>query len=140
MTAPSPDPCSAARTIVVALATGVSLSCVDSVQPQVNCTEIGCSSGLFVQLATAPAGAVKIEIVGSGPGSATYVFDCTASTCPSSAFFRSYFGADPLIRVTTSAGVKETQFHGVTYTVSHPNGTGCPPTCKHGSVTVPVPA
>ena len=123
------------RTIAM---TGVLLGC-DALDPKI-CTEIGCSSGLTVQLASTPVGAYSVEIVTSPvAGGATYKFSCPGTSTCGPAFFESYLGTSPLIRVTSSAGTKDTQLSDVAYTTGQPNGKGCPPVCTSATVTVPIP-
>lgn len=107
-------------------------------EPKV-CTLIGCTDGLTVALATRPAGAFRIEL--RVPGVATpYVFDCPdPARCASGALFEELTPEAATVTVTTARGsvVREVR---PTYTTSRPNGDDCPPVCRQGTVTVPIPA
>ena len=102
------------------------------------CTLIGCSSGLTVSLAQAPAGAYRIEVF-SSPNGPHYVYDCAnAAQCGTTTMFTDYTPESVTIRVTTSAGTRE-QTAQPTYNVGRPNGPNCGPECKQAQVTVALP-
>jgi hypothetical protein len=103
------------------------------------CTLIGCSSGLTVQLAAAPAGAYRIEVF-SSPSGPHYVWDCgDAAQCGTTAMFTDFTPTSVTIRVTTSAGTRE-QTSQPAYNTSRPNGPNCEPTCTQATVTVALPS
>ena len=110
----------------------------EALDPKV-CTLIGCTDGLTVALATRPAGAFRIELRVPGVP-APYVYDCPdPSRCASSALFEELTPESATVTVTTARGsvVREVR---PTYTTSRPNGDDCPPVCRQGTVTVPLPA
>ena len=103
------------------------------------CTLIGCTSGLTVTLATRPAGAFRIELRVPGVA-APYVFDCAdPAVCANGATFEEIVPETATVTVTTARGIVVREVR-PSYTTSRPNGDDCPPVCRQGTVTVPIPA
>ena len=103
----------------------------------VECTLIGCSSGLSIMLKTAPTAAYRIE-ARSGFGSGAYVYECADPKACGGAFFSDYQPASVIIKVITATGTTTTTVN-PTYEKSQPNGKRCGPTCMIAKVEVPFP-
>ncbi len=113
------------------------LSGCDLVGPD-GCTLVGCASGLTVVLAAPPAGAFRIEV--SVPGAAAaYVYDCPdPARCAPQGFFGEFTPEAATVTVTTARGRVQQEVR-PRYTTRRPNGDDCPPVCRQGAVTVPLP-
>ena len=121
--------------VLVILALAAACSNSSSQPPQV-CTQIGCESGLQVELGGAPAGPFRVEAQAAGGGAAR-VFECPAGQRCEFAFFSDFTPEEATIRViadgrTTARTVRPT------YGRVQPNGPGCPPICRQGRVRVEV--
>ena len=109
-----------------------------ALEPKV-CTLIGCSDGLTVALQSRPAGAYRIELRVPGVA-APYVYDCPdPSRCATGALFEELTPETATVTVTTARGTVVRDVR-PSYTTSRPNGEDCPPVCRQGTVTVPIPA
>ena len=98
------------------------------------CTEIGCDDGLTVIVADAPAGPYSVELV--LPGGERRAAECPeASRCEAGFFFAGVAAREVAITVTSSAGARTITVR-PTYTASRPNGRGCPPLCRQGTVKI----
>ncbi len=115
-----------------------SLGCSFSIE----CTLIGCSSGLAVMFSTPATMPYRIE-ASSAPGlGGSYVFDCPALPGPTcgkdEALLRDYFPGSVTIKVITALGTTTTTLS-PEYTETYPNGKRCGPACRRGKVTVDLP-
>lgn len=123
--------------VIVLVVAAVAAACSNSSsQPPQVCTQIGCESGLQVELSGAPAGPFRVEAQAAGDG-APRVFECPAGGRCESAFFADFTPEEATIRViaggrTTARTVRPT------YERVQPNGPGCPPVCRQGRVRVEV--
>lgn len=105
------------------------------------CTEIGCSSGLIVELEGAVPASFQIEAATAGADA--QVAECPdgapAIECdPSSVFFRDFLPDDVQITITWD-GQSVTQEFAPAYEELRPNGPGCPPVCSQARVTIEFP-
>ncbi len=101
------------------------------------CNLVGCESGVRVHLAALPTGPFKVELIVNGGIEATR--ECsTDGQCQQDLFFET-MAATFSVRVNTSTGARVTEFNGIRYTKSRPNGAGCDPECSSASVTAQVP-
>lgn len=106
--------------------------------PDGDCTLIGCSSGLEVQLPSVPAGPYRVEAFVREGGS-RYVLECPgAAECGGRAFFADFTPEAVQVRGTTPAGLVTQSFR-PSYTAHRPNGADCPPVCRTATVQMPVP-
>jgi len=103
------------------------------------CTEIGCSPGLRVSIASNPLSPWRIEVTDLDSGVMKSV-ECPATfpatRCPP-AFFPDFYATR--VRVVTIAGgfVREDRFE-ATYIDMRPNGPNCPPVCRTAELVVPL--
>ena len=124
--------------------TGLLLLCFAACS--VECTLIGCNSGLIVRLAALPASAFRVEVFRGQPDQQpAYVIVYTCGTpsqgslgCPDLLNFQDFFVEHFWIRITTSAGT-QTSEHTVEYRQVYPNGPDCGPGCRQATVTVAAP-
>ena len=123
------------RALSIGLVAGLTLGSCGVFEPKM-CTLIGCDSGLRIQVESAPVGAYKVEVLNSS-GAATVTFNCSGGGCVFIA--QGYEAPSVDVRVTTTLGSRTTHLTGIVYTISNPNGDECPPVCKQGSVTAPIP-
>jgi hypothetical protein len=108
-------------------------------QLQVVCTDIGCYSGLEIQVDPAPTTRFRVEAFAPG-FSAVYTQECdNPASC--TRIFLPEFTPD-LVNIRIIAGGDTTFIEAARpeYTESRPNGPKCPPLCRTGHVTVVVPA
>lgn len=99
------------------------------------CTQIGCTSGIEVQLEEEPAIPYRVE-ADPGGGEARYIFECDRSAgCP-----RIFFVAftPDWVMFEVIAGTDTTWYEvRPTYTEYQPNGPRCEPTCFNSVVRLP---
>lgn len=130
-----------ARSFALAIIACIGANACGSVVRPKACTEIGCQSGLAVHLETMPVGAYRVEVLTAAGVAGPHVYECAGgASCLKDVFFATYSETSASVRVTTALGVRTTQFSGIAYVILNPNGDECPPVCKQGSVTVPLPA
>ena len=105
------------------------------------CTDIGCSSGLTVRLASKPVGTYKVEVFAAAPDQQPVsVYECTTvASCQQNVFFPSFVPTHPYVRVTSAAGTRLTEITQVIYQSTYPNGRDCPDECRNASVDVSIP-
>ena len=110
-------------------------SCSDATDPII-CTQIGCYSGLEVELLGTLPVEYRLEL--KVPGSKEFYFDCTAdSPCWPPIFIQDFF--PETVRVTVSSGDQSwTTVANPEYEEYQPNGPQCPPTCRLGRVSLQV--
>lgn len=101
------------------------------------CDLIGCASALRVQLAGLPAVPFTVELIVNGNTVATTGCS-TDGQCQQGVNFNTSPTAFS-VRVATQTGTRVTDFAGVRYTKSRPNGAGCDPECQTATVTAQVP-
>jgi len=103
------------------------------------CTDIGCYSGLEIQVSPAPATPFRIEAFAPG-FSAVYTQDC-ANPADCTRIFLPEFTPD-VVNVRLIAGGDTTFVEGAQpqYTESRPNGPDCPPICRTGHITISAPS
>lgn len=124
------------------LAAALAACALFEAEPRV-CTEIGCSSGLTVELAAAAGGPFKVEVLplpGGNPIDGEHVYECPGGpTCTQEVFFAGMVATDFMVRVTTTTGVRTTSFHDIEYATVRPNGPGCDPECQQARVVALLP-
>lgn len=107
------------------------------------CTQIGCDSGLTVQLDQVPADAFTVEVLPEEPQDYPVVYrvECAgiASPCGARVFFPGLVLERARVRVTTSLGTVTHDVADVTYRTTYPNGRQCTPACRRATVDVTVP-
>ncbi len=110
-------------------------SCSDATNPII-CTDIGCFSGLEVELlGTLPA---EYRLTLGVPGSQEFFVDCTQeSPCRPPIFIEDFL--PETVRLTVSSGEQSwTMLATPEYEEVQPNGSQCPPTCRVGHVSLQV--
>jgi hypothetical protein len=105
------------------------------------CTLIGCAGGLQIQLAQPISGAYRVELFANATDSQPLrTYDCPGTVCSGYIVFYETSPASAVVRVTSSRGVKTTQFASIVYTSTpNPNGPDCGPPCTQATVTADVP-
>lgn len=107
------------------------------------CTQIGCDSGLTVQLDQVPTGAFTVEVLPEEPQEHPVVYrvECAGSAAPCGArvFFPGLVLERARVRVTTTLGTVTHDATDVIYRTSYPNGRQCTPACRQATVDVTVP-
>jgi len=105
------------------------------------CSLASCSNGLTVHLSALPNGPYRVEIFLLGPGQQpAHAYDCPSGQCGQDLTFPDLVPDHAWVRVTTSAGVRTTEFPTIAYEVFRPNGPDCPPSCRRATVTLDLPA
>jgi hypothetical protein len=126
--------------LAVALALVAGTSCESPLVT--NCTDIGCESGLWVNLDALPTGAFRVEVFANSPDvSPSYVYECTPgpAACRQRIFFEGLVVTRPFIRVTTDVGSVLHEIQGLEYETHRPNGPRCPPECRTAETDIPIP-
>lgn len=126
--------------LVVALGIGALPGC--SIFEPENCPLAGCSSGLTVQLTSLPTEPYSVEVLMPGTQQPFHSYECGTGSCLQEITFY-YQAHEPilphiLVRVTTVAGSRVTEFPDVHYGRTYPNGRHCKP-CPDATVTAEVP-
>jgi hypothetical protein len=106
------------------------------------CTQVGCVSGLTVNLSGVPIGAYSVEVIPEGPpGTMTYRVDCggSAPSCGSQVYFHNVFVERAHVRVVSSLGTVTHAVGSITYRTTYPNGRQCEPACRQATVAVAIP-
>jgi hypothetical protein len=124
------------REVVVVSAASFSLGACSALA--VNCSDVGCISGLIVSFATPPTGSLHVEV--TSPTSPTpRVYDCAnAPQCSPVATFGDYMPATAIVTVTYAGRTTTTEVHPV-YEAQYPNGRACGAACTSATVTLPLP-
>ena len=120
----------AARSIAGMALFGV--ACLSGCEPTaVNCTDVGCSSGLRVELEGTPAPTFTVTAVGHGSEPRT--IECAPEDCY--LLFTDY--APPIVTIIYEDGERrvEERFE-VIYERDRPNGPDCPPECLRATVVL----
>jgi hypothetical protein len=110
-------------------------------EPTRNCTLIGCTSGVTVQLSGNPGDSYRVEIFESGSSIPTKVQTCSlGADCPSMIHFTDYRPQGSVrVRVVVGSRAITSQPQTLTYVANTPNGPDCDPTCFNALVNMPLP-
>jgi hypothetical protein len=105
------------------------------------CTLIGCLNGLQVQLVQPVIGTYRVELFANATDTQPLrTYDCAGGGCGSYVVFDDISLTSAVVRVTSSRGVRTTQFASIVYTSTpNPNGPDCGPPCTQATVTADVP-
>lgn len=96
------------------------------------CTEIGCTSGLRIDLVNQPADAFTLRVVSEGSG--PQMIECRSDE-PCELFFPDFTPSAVTVTYRSERGIVERQFNPAYQTV-RPNGEGCPPECAVARVVM----
>ena len=99
------------------------------------CTLMGCSSGLQVEIRSPPEGAFRLEAEAPG-SSGRYVVPCADGASCRNVLLQDFTPSQVRIRIVSDDGEAAWLAEPV-YRDHRPNGPGCPPVCRIGSVVVP---
>jgi hypothetical protein len=102
----------------------------------IDCTLIGCESGLTVVIDNAPPGPFTVQGTAAGAAGVVRTGGCPdTSGCTGTVFLPAFTPGRAQLTVTTSAGTRQ---HEVTpaYATTRPNGPRCGPTCRNATVRV----
>ena len=103
-----------------------------------DCTVIGCQSGLSIQFSSPPTAPYHVEA--TSPDAGARSFDCTLTTgCTPPPLQMVDYTPETVTLIVTYAGHTSATTLKPTYQVSNPNGRSCAPTCHVGTVTLPLP-
>lgn len=98
------------------------------------CTQIGCSSGLRVELEGTPTGTFTVTATADGATESVLCDD--VATCD--LFFEDFTPAQVTVSYESDDQQVERTFT-PSYTRSRPNGEHCPPECLQGTVLLALP-
>jgi len=112
--------------------------CSDSLQ--LECTEIGCSSGVEVLLDRSAATGFRVEL--TTPGSATtHTYACPdPAHCSVQVFFPDFTPDVVNVRVIVGTDTSFAEAVRPQYSEFRPNGSRCPPTCHIGRLAAVLPS
>lgn len=117
---------------VVLLVIGCGLTGCDVSGPTA-CTNLGCETGLHVELEGQPQGA--FSITADSPGGESRVIECTEVTTGCPLVFVDYTPAEVMLTYE-SADVTVHETFTPTYALVRPNGPGCSPECLTATVVL----
>lgn len=118
--------------LFIAAITCVATACSRTPEPRV-CTQIGCNSGLIVELPDVPS-PYTVSVRVPGQDRPARVAECGPDRpCTGSEFFADYTPDVVEIQVT-AAGDSRTEVFRPEYESVRPNGPGCPPVCRQATV------
>ena len=104
----------------------------------VDCTLIGCDSGLKIQFASAPSAPFRIDASSADAGTRSY--SCGNNTgCITPSLTISDYVPENVTLIVTYEGRTTTTTVRPSYTESTPNGKGCGPTCPVATIALPLP-
>ena len=112
--------------------------CSPSKEAGVTCTEIGCASGLQVQLDRSPSAGYTVEVFPPGSG-AKYSFECPSGQCGTTIFFEDFTPDYVNVRIIVGTDTSFAEALQPQYTDLRPNGEQCPPACHIGRVAATTP-
>jgi hypothetical protein len=102
-----------------------------------DCTLIGCDSGLALRFPTPPTAPFHVEA--TSPDSGPRSYDCSNNTgCLFGTNIPDYL-PETVTLVVTYQGRTSTTIVRPAYEVSRPNGKGCGPLCRQATITLPLP-
>jgi hypothetical protein len=130
------------RSLIAVLSLAVLEACsLGSLLAPKNCTTIGCLNGLQVQLVQPVTGTYRVELFANTTDTQPLrTYDCSGTSCGAYVVFDNISLTSAVVRVTSSRGVKTTQFASIVYTSTpNPNGPDCGPPCTQATVTADVP-
>ena len=104
----------------------------------VDCTLVGCTSGLILELTATPTSAYHVEVQ-SSPAIGTRSYDCpTGVRCHIEETFDGFLPETATI-IVSYQGRTQTTVVRPAYAQSSPNGKRCGPTCVSARVMVDLP-
>ena len=103
------------------------------------CTDIGCYSGLEIQVNPAPTIPFRIEAFVPG-SSALYTQDCANAADCTHIFLPEFTPDDVSVRLIAGGDTTFLEDAQPQYTELQPNGPGCPPICRVGHITIGAPS
>ncbi len=104
----------------------------------IECTGIGCASGLQVNFDRVPPSGTVV-ILQFDSSEVRWEVECgTDANCSNGLFFPGLVVDYVALRLVTAEGEILHELR-PEYEVSHPNGPDCPPTCRNATVTVALP-
>lgn len=122
------------RAFLTVAVTAALAGCVDSIAPV--CTQIGCESGVRIELAEPLPEGATVTLASDRPGGVAVSFQCTAaSPCESPLFARDFTPESLTVRIQ-GGGIDYSESFIPTYTASRPNGPNCPPECRNATIVV----
>ena len=118
---------------VLAAALGAGLSACNALGPQA-CTQIGCDSGLLVELQDEPQ--APFTVTATAEDGRTRTIDCPdPANCR--IFFEGFTPSEVTITYESGGDAVEQTFSPA-YTRSRPNGEDCPPECVNATVRLDI--
>ena len=103
------------------------------------CTDIGCYSGLEIQVNPAPTVPFRIEAFAPG-SSALYTQDCANAADCTPVFLPEFTTRDVSVRLIAGGDTTFVEDAQPQYTELRPNGPDCPPICRFGHITIGAPS
>ncbi|MCU0622947.1 MAG: hypothetical protein MUF53_03670 [Gemmatimonadaceae bacterium] len=115
-------------------------SCQSSSEPGRVCTEIGCNSGLRIDLSSALPEGSRLEVFEVATPTQIRTVPCTASQrCEQFVFLVDYQPTGPIqIRIVTPTRTVTGSAITPVFQTTTPNGPDCPPSCRQARVNAPV--
>lgn len=108
------------------------LGCSELVNP--NCTDVGCSDALRVQVAGDVPAAFTLRLPQLSPG--PWEFECTGVTCGEPIAFEDFTPDHVVIEIEVDGVIVFEGSFEPEYEAVYPNGPDCEPVCQQGLVTI----
>ena len=123
------------------LALGCTPNNQEQAKPAVECTLVGCSSGIVVHLPSRMATTFRVYLAPAGGSyGTTYSYDCTRpNECLQDIMFPDIITESARVTVTTPAGSRLTEIPHLLYTRTTPNGPRCGPECRRATILALLP-
>lgn len=108
---------------------------LNACENSMDCTLVGCMTGLWVQLDTLPTTPYRLEVRdASSGGDAVYVFECQdIARCNQNGYFPGLVADNVTVTLIIGTQRRSENFK-LTYTENYPNGKGCPGRCLEARV------
>jgi len=106
-----------------------------------DCTLIGCIQGVLVLVPSTTPVPYKVEVFKPVGAALTLLntLECSAQVCDGVVHIPDTTLERVIVRVTTPAGTRETDFPNLMYSRTYPNGPDCGPLCVSAQIVAPLP-
>ena len=101
-----------------------------------SCTDIGCASGLIVDL-NVPAASTPVTVLATATDGSTKSDSCVPTTGSCSVFLNDFTASNATIKVSGDSYTSTNTLQ-ITYQSTRPNGPDCPPICLNARISFTI--